>query len=146
METPTPSRNFEPPPEGQPVEMSNHPSGPPHWRDGLLWGSLGMFAFSGTLPATKIAVPVFGPAIITFGRIEVAAPLGFVTLLLTGQLRLPARRHWGEILWMGLGLAFGYPFFVALALRDVPSSHGAVVIGLAPRRGPQGQMVRAATR
>ncbi len=33
---------------------------------------------------------------------------------------------------MGLGLAVGYPFFLALALQSVPAVHGAVVIGLAP--------------
>ena len=33
---------------------------------------------------------------------------------------------------MGLGLAVGYPFFVAQAVKHVPASHGAVVIGLAP--------------
>jgi drug/metabolite transporter (DMT)-like permease len=33
---------------------------------------------------------------------------------------------------MGLGLAIGYPFFLAMALESVPAVHGAVVTGLAP--------------
>lgn len=105
---------------------------PARWWDGVLLGTLGMLAFSGTLPATRVAVPALGPTIITFGRIEIAAALGVLTLLVTRQWRLPDRRHWAGIAWMGLGLAVGYPFFVALALRQVPAAHGAVVIGLAP--------------
>jgi drug/metabolite transporter (DMT)-like permease len=104
----------------------------PRWLNGVFLGVVGMLAFSGTLPATRVAVPAFGPMIITLGRIEIAAALGALTLLVMGQWRLPDRRHWAGILWMGAGLAVGYPFFVALALQDVPSAHGAVVIGLAP--------------
>jgi len=95
-------------------------------------GGLGMLAFSGTLPATRLAVLAFGPTVITSARIEVAALLGVLTLLIGRQLRLPDRRYWLGILWMGFGLAIAYPFFVALALEHVPAAHGAVVIGLAP--------------
>jgi drug/metabolite transporter (DMT)-like permease len=98
---------------------------------GLCFGTIGMLAFSGTVPATRIAVPALGPAILTFGRIEVAALLGLITLLLT-RSSFPARRHWPGLLCMGSGLAIGYPLFIALALREVPAVHGAVIIGLAP--------------
>jgi drug/metabolite transporter (DMT)-like permease len=33
---------------------------------------------------------------------------------------------------MGLGLAVGFPLFLALALEHAPASHGAIVIGLVP--------------
>ena len=105
---------------------------PQHWRTGLGLGSLGVLAFSGTLPATRVAVPVFGPTILTCGRIEIAAVLGAITLLMLRGRRWPQRRELPGILWTGLGLAVGYPLFVALALEHVPASHGAVVIGLAP--------------
>jgi drug/metabolite transporter (DMT)-like permease len=95
-------------------------------------GGLGVLAFSGTLPATRIAVPSFGPAIITGVRIEIAAALGLLALVLTGRWRLPDRRYWPGILWTGFGLAVGYPLFIALALQHVPAAHGAVVIGIAP--------------
>jgi drug/metabolite transporter (DMT)-like permease len=104
----------------------------PNWRAGLAMGGLGMLAFSGTLPATRLAVPEFGPFLLTAGRIEIAALLGALALLLTGRRRLPERRHWGAILTMGLGLAIGYPLCVSLALQSVPASHGAVIVGLAP--------------
>jgi drug/metabolite transporter (DMT)-like permease len=107
-------------------------STPSQWRDGLLMGSLGMLAFSGALPATRLAVPVFGPTLITSARIEVAALLGAITLLVIGRTRAAERRHWLGILWMGFGLAVAYPFFVALALEQAPAAHGAVVTGVAP--------------
>lgn len=105
---------------------------PRHWSDGLLPGSLGVLAFSGTLPATRAAVSSFSPLIITCARIEIAAVLGVLTLVVTRQWRFPEKRHLPGILWMGFGLAVGYPFFVAVALQQVPAVHGAVVIGLAP--------------
>ena len=102
------------------------------WRAGLVFGGLGLLAFSGTLPATRLAVPVFGPTILTCSRIEIAAVLGVLALCLTRGRRWPRRGDFVGILWTGLGLAVGYPFFVALALEHVPSAHGAVVVGLAP--------------
>ena len=104
-----------------------------------------MLAFSGTLPATRIAVPALGPAILPFGRIEVAALLGLFTLLVMQQ-PIPARRHWAGLLWMGTGLAIGYPLFVALALRDVPAVHGSVIIGLAPGATAALAVLRAGER
>jgi drug/metabolite transporter (DMT)-like permease len=93
-------------------------------------GTIGMLAFSGTLPATRLAVPVFGPTLITSARIEVSAIVGAIILLLTRRA-LPDRRHWLSIFLMGFGLA-AYPFFIALAMAHVPSAHGAVVVGLTP--------------
>jgi drug/metabolite transporter (DMT)-like permease len=105
---------------------------PKDWRTGLVLGSLGLLAFSGTLPATRLAVPVFGPTILTTSRIEIATVLGVVTLCFIRGRVWPYRSELLGILWTGLGLAVGYPFFVALALERVPSAHGAVVVGLAP--------------
>jgi hypothetical protein len=39
------------------------------WRKGLALGGLGVLAFSGALPATRLAAPVFGATILTCGRI-----------------------------------------------------------------------------
>ncbi len=104
----------------------------PHWSNGVLFGVLGMLGFSGTLVATRAAVADLSPLTITSGRIVIAAILAAVTLVLTGKMRLPERRLIPSLLWMGLGLAVGFPFFLALALESVPAVHGAVVIGLAP--------------
>jgi drug/metabolite transporter (DMT)-like permease len=102
------------------------------WTDGLLFGAAGVIGFSGTVPATRVAVPAFGPVTLTFARIVIAAVLGTVTLAAGGRLRWPGRCHLAGLLAMGLGLAVGYPLFLALAEQKVPASHAAVVIALVP--------------
>lgn len=102
------------------------------WLDGVLFGVLGMLGFSGTLVATKVAVSDFSPLTITSGRIVIAAVLAAITLALMGKTQLPEKRFIPSLILMGLGLAVGYPFFLALALEKVPAVHGAVVAGLVP--------------
>lgn len=102
------------------------------WWRGVPLGTLGMLAFSGTLPATRLAVPSFGPTVLTSSRILVAAALGALTLLLVRGRRIPQPRHITGIVWTGMGLAVGYPLFVALAMQHVPAAHGVVVAALAP--------------
>ncbi|MCG8491586.1 MAG: DMT family transporter [Sneathiellales bacterium] len=99
---------------------------------GVFFGILGMLGFSGTLVTTRLAVADFTPLDITCARIVIAGVLGAIYLFLTHQWKLPERRFLLSILVMGLGLAVGYPFFLALALETVPAVHGAVVTGLAP--------------
>lgn len=101
------------------------------WRAGVLLGSAGVLCFSGTAPATRLAI-AFGPAALTAGRIVVAAVLGAVMLLAMGRFRWPGRRVAMGLLVAGAGQAVGYPFFLALAVEQVPAVHAAVVIGLTP--------------
>lgn len=116
------------------------------WSAGLLFGSLGMLAFSGTLPATRAAAPFFGATVLTCSRIEIAAALGVVALCVMNGRKWPRRNELTGILLSGIGLAIGYPFFVALALTDVPSSHGAVVVGLTPAATAIVSVLRAGER
>ncbi len=104
----------------------------PNRSAGVALGVLGMLGFSGTLVATRVAVVDFTPLDITCARIVIAGMLGAAFLILTDQRSPPERRFLMPILVMGLGLAVGYPFFLALALETVPAVHGAVVTGLAP--------------
>ncbi len=99
---------------------------------GVVLGALGMLGFSGTLVATRVAVSDFTALEITCARIVMAGMLGAGFLLVTGRWVPPPRRFALPIAITGLGLAVGYPFFLALALETVPAVHGAVVTGLAP--------------
>jgi len=103
-----------------------------HAYTAVFWGGLGVLCFSGTAPATKVAAPFFGPVILTGARIVIAALLGIVTLLVLRQHRWPGRQYVPSLLVTGLGLAVGYPLFLALAMQEAPAYHGAVVIGLVP--------------
>ncbi|WP_064745168.1 DMT family transporter [Pseudonocardia acaciae] len=102
------------------------------WTDGLAFGAAGVLCFSGTAPATRVAAGVFGADVLTYGRIVIAAVLGLATLLVTGRLGWPGRELVPSLLVTGVGLAVGFPLFLALAVERVPAYHGAVVIGLAP--------------
>ncbi|WP_345463716.1 DMT family transporter [Deinococcus carri] len=98
---------------------------------GWWWAALGVLCFSFTLPATRLAVPEFGGYTVGFGRAVVAGLLA-LGLLLVRQERFPERRHWRGLALVALGVVFGFPVLTSLALRTVPSSHGAVVVGLLP--------------
>lgn len=100
-------------------------------QEGWLFGTIGVVAFSFSLPATKAAVPHFGPLMLSLGRAEVAALLAAVVLLARRE-RLPRRALWLPIVVSGLGVIVGFPLLTSLALRDVSSAHGAVVTGLLP--------------
>lgn len=75
----------------------------------------------------------------------VAAALAGALLLATGA-RPPARRHWGRLARVVVGVVLGFPLFTALALKLVPASHGAVVVGLLPAATAAMAVARAGER
>jgi drug/metabolite transporter (DMT)-like permease len=97
----------------------------------MLFGLVGVLAFSVTLPATRTAVPELGPLFIGVGRGAVAGVLALLTVLVMRE-PLPARRYWRGLALVSLGVTIGFPFFSAFALRSLPSAHSAVVVGLLP--------------
>lgn len=100
-------------------------------RQGLLLGLLGVLAFSFSLPATREAVPAFGPTMVSLGRAEVAAAIAGIVLLIRRE-RFPGRQYLRSLLLIGAGVVVGFPVLTSLALRNVPSAHGAVFIALLP--------------
>jgi drug/metabolite transporter (DMT)-like permease len=103
---------------------------------GLWLGLLGVLIFSVTLPMTRLAVgpaeaPQLPPMFVTAGRAAVAGLLSIVYLVLTRAAR-PTRAQGASIAWCAAGTVIGFPLFLALALRHVPSAHGAVVTGVLP--------------
>lgn len=95
------------------------------------YGLLGVLAFSLTLPATRVAVGTLDPTVVGLGRALVAAVLAAVLLVTTRQ-RLPSRTHIRSLLVVASGVVLGFPLLSAWALRQVPASHGAIVIGVLP--------------
>ena len=98
---------------------------------GLLWGLLGVAAFSFTVPFTRVAVGGLSPLLIGSGRAVVAALLAAAALAATRQ-RLPSRRQWARLAVVGGGVVAGFPLLTSFALTTTPASHGAVVIALLP--------------
>ncbi|MEO0547435.1 MAG: DMT family transporter [Pseudomonadota bacterium] len=105
-------------------------SGPSDLAVGMALGLLGVVIFSGTLPATRIAISTFDPAFLTFARAGLATVAAIACLkwmgrsLLDGPLAL--------MVGIGLLLVFGFPGFVAIAMQTVPSAHGGIVLGILP--------------
>lgn len=98
---------------------------------GLIYGFLGVLGFSGTLPATRIAVTDFHPTIVGLGRAIVAATFAMVLLRLTRQ-PIPHRQYWGSLGIIVAGVIIGFPLLSAWAMQQLPASHGAIVTGILP--------------
>jgi drug/metabolite transporter (DMT)-like permease len=109
-------------------------------KEALFWGLIGVTLFAATLPFTRIAVgstdaPQLSPWFVTFGRAAVAGLLSVLYLLWQksrGTLNVPTRAEWPLVAMTAFGVIVGFPLFLALALRYVPSTHGAVVTALLP--------------
>lgn len=109
-------------------------------REALIWGLVGVTLFAATLPMTRLAVgstegPQLSPWFVTFGRAAVAGLLSMGYLRwqhARGLLRIPVRAQWPLLGATAFGVIIGFPLFLALALRHVPSMHGAVVTALLP--------------
>jgi drug/metabolite transporter (DMT)-like permease len=97
------------------------------------WGSglLGVIIFSGSLPATRVAVHGFSPVFLTSARAVIAAVLGAACLVALRQVR-PARGDLFPLAVVALGVVVGFPLLTALALQHITSAHSIVFIGLLP--------------
>jgi drug/metabolite transporter (DMT)-like permease len=96
-----------------------------------LWGFIGVASFSLTLPATRVAVAGLDPVFVGLGRAIVAAALAAVVLA-ASRAHWPGWRLVPRLAVVAGGVVVGFPLFSAWAMRHVPASHGAVVIGLLP--------------
>jgi len=111
----------------------------------LLLGFVGVLAFSFSLPATRLAVEDLDATFVGLGRAVVAAALAAVLLAVLRQPR-PQRRHLGRLALVGIGVVIGFPLFTALALRELSSAHGAVIVGVLPAATAVMAVLRAGER
>lgn len=97
------------------------------------WGNgfLGVVIFSGSLPATRVAVADFPPMFLTSARAVIAALLGAVFLLALRQPR-PARGDVVPLAVVAFSVVAGFPLLTALALQHITAAHSIVFIGLLP--------------
>lgn len=102
-----------------------------HSPQGWMNGFLGMIIFSGSLPATRVAVLELDPLFLTAVRAAIAALLALCALLITHQAR-PTRADLPPLLFVTLGVVIGFPLLTALALQHTTSAHSLVYIGLLP--------------
>ncbi|CAI0743315.1 carboxylate/amino acid/amine transporter [Serratia quinivorans] len=98
---------------------------------GWVSGFLGMLIFSGSLPATRLAVQEFDPLFLTAMRAVLAAVLALGALGLMRQ-RWPQRQELVPLVMVAIGVVIGFPLLTALALQHTTSAHALVYIGLLP--------------
>lgn len=98
---------------------------------GWLNGFIGVVLFSGSLPATRIAVLELNPVFLTVARASIAGILALIALLLFKEKR-PERIHILPLAIVALGVVVGFPLLSALALRYITSAHSIVFLGILP--------------
>lgn len=99
--------------------------------EGFFYGFLGILIFSLTLPATRLALSSFDPIFVGLGRSIVAAGLSLVLLIVTRQ-SMPPLRFLPNFSLVVIGVVIGFPLLSAIAMREAPASHAAVIVGLLP--------------
>ena len=102
-------------------------------RTAVAWinGLIGVVIFSGSLPATRVAVMQFDPLFLTVARAAIAGVLALGLLVAFRESR-PARRDIVSLLVVALGVVVGFPLLTALALQHITSARSIVFIGLLP--------------
>jgi len=102
-----------------------------HETKGMLLGFIGVAMFGLTLPFTRIAVAELNPYFVTFGR----AALGGICALsvfVFSRPKLLSRSQLMRLSVMALGVVYGFPLCVSLAMKTLPSAHGGIVLGVLP--------------
>lgn len=98
---------------------------------GMLLGLTGVAIFSLTLPFTRLAVADLDP---TFAAMARAVGAALLAALWLGMRRapLPPRAAWPALAAVAGGCVIGFPLLSSLAMRALPASHGAVLVGILP--------------
>ena len=92
---------------------------------------LGVMIFSGSLPATRIAVLTMDPLFLTFTRASVAGALAII-LIFTFRNTRPNTSQLMSLVIVSLGVVVGFPLLTPMALQHITSGHSTVFLGLLP--------------
>jgi len=112
---------------------------------GWLNGLTGVIIFSGSLPATKVALADLEPYFLTFSRASIAGILA-LCLMLSFRQKWPSSRQVYSIIVISLGVVIGFPLLTALAMQSSTSAHSVVFIGLLPLSTAIFAVIRAGER
>jgi drug/metabolite transporter (DMT)-like permease len=105
-------------------------------RRGFLFGLVGMALFALTIPMTRLAsgslaAPQLSPWFVAFGRAALAGLLAAAYLVVVHAPR-PNPAQWRRLALTALGVVFGFPLFMGLAVQRVDAVHASVVTGVLP--------------
>lgn len=125
--------------------MSRPASDPETRAAGWLNGLAGVLIFSGTIPATRLAIAELDPVFLTWARAAIAGLVGGALLVLLRQPR-PGRDDLRPLLVVSIAGVIGFPLLTALALRHITAAHAMVFIGLLPLATALFAVLRAGER
>lgn len=105
-------------------------------RRGLLFGLLGVAFFALSIPMTRLASgsaaqPQLSAVFVAFGRAALAGLLAIGYLWLV-RARRPTAAQLRQLALTALGIVFGFPLFMGLAVLHVDAVHASVVTGILP--------------
>jgi drug/metabolite transporter (DMT)-like permease len=105
-------------------------------RRGFALGLLGVALFALTIPMTRLAsgstsTPQLSPWFVAFGRAAAAGVLA-IGYLLAVRAPWPQPRQWRTLAFTAIGVVFGFPLFMGLAVVRVDAVHASVVTGILP--------------
>ncbi|MEI3791059.1 MULTISPECIES: DMT family transporter [Chryseobacterium] len=98
---------------------------------GLINGFIGVLLFSGSMPATKLAVMEMSPIFVTIARAAIAGILALSVLMIYKEKR-PEKNQIFPLLLVSIGCVVGFPLLSALALQYLTSAHSIVFLGMLP--------------
>lgn len=98
---------------------------------GWVNGFLGILIFSGSLPATRVAVLDFDPIFLTVARATIAGIIALCILQIFKEKR-PTKAQLFPLVIVAIGVVLGFPLLSALALQYVTSAHSIVFVGVLP--------------
>lgn len=98
---------------------------------GWVNGFIAVVIFSGSMPATKIAVMDFNPIFLTGARGAIAGILALIALLVFKEKR-PSRTQLRSLLITAFGIVLGFPILSAFALQHISSAHSLVFLAMLP--------------
>lgn len=113
------------------MEKTNNKSAVDKTANGWINGFIGVLIFSGSLPATRLAVADFNAQFLTVARAAIAGLLAFFILLLFKEKR-PTKKQIIPLCIVSLGVVIGFPLLSALALQYITAAHSIVFVGILP--------------
>lgn len=98
---------------------------------GWVNGLIAVIIFSGSMPATRLAVMDFSPEFLTAARATIAGLLAVICLILFRQ-QYPRPDQYKSLLLVSLGVVIGFPLLTALALERISAARALVFLALLP--------------
>jgi len=109
------------------MENQNKANSNTAWINGLV----GVIMFSGSLPATRLAVMELDPYFVTSARAAIAGILALLAIIVFKE-KLPSKQQIIPLLIVAFAVVLGFPLFSSLALQYISSAHSIVFVGILP--------------